>query len=198
MTLEVLPAHPQRSLDPLVEVGALNPIYRDHTAKGTADQGTVGAWPGTRGDRRKFIELRYELMPYLYTGIEEAVAHGASLDAARVLEYPQASVFYGDDRDFLFGSDFFVAPVTTEMADAEEISCRLATGTDFWTNTRLSSKESLACARGSTRCAYVRCRSYCAMQHGARPVKNRWAARVACLSSRQHARHDCRGTLYSR
>jgi len=36
------------------------------------------------------------------------------------LEYPQASEFMGDNRDFLFGRDFFVAPVTTEMADAEE------------------------------------------------------------------------------
>jgi len=41
MTLEVLPAPPSRSLDPLVRVGALNPIYRDHPPKARRP-GTVG------------------------------------------------------------------------------------------------------------------------------------------------------------
>src|SRR5258706_16347600 len=57
------------------------------------------------------------------------------------LEYPQDSDLYGNNRDFLFGRDFCVAPVTTEMADAEEISLPPGDWYDFWTNTRLSSKE---------------------------------------------------------
>src|SRR5207249_11424864 len=57
------------------------------------------------------------------------------------LEWPQASEVYRDDRDFLFGRDFFVAPVTTEMVDAEEISLPPSEWYDFWTNAKLSSKE---------------------------------------------------------
>src|SRR3989454_911185 len=86
-------------------------------------------------------EQRYELMPYLYTGIEESTRTGLPLMRPVFLEYPQASEFYGDNRDFLFGRDFFVAPVTTEMVDAEEISLPPGEWYDFWTNAKLSSKE---------------------------------------------------------
>jgi len=123
------------------EVGALNPIYRDHTAKGTADQEPWVHGPEHEAIRRKYIELRYELMPYLYTGIEEASRTGIPLMRPVFLEYPQASDFYGNNRDFLFGRDFFVAPVTTEMADAEEISLPPGEWYDFWRNVKLSSKE---------------------------------------------------------
>jgi alpha-glucosidase len=80
-------------------------------------------------------------MPYLYTGIEEASRTGLPLMRPVFLEYPQASEFYGDNRDFLFGRDFFVAPVTTDMIDAEEISLPPGEWYDFWTNAKLSSKE---------------------------------------------------------
>jgi len=125
------------------EVGALNPIYRDHTAKGTADQEPWVHGPEHEAIRRKYIELRYELMPYLYTGIEETSRTGLPLMRPVFLEYPQASEFYGDNRDFLFGRDFFVAPVTTEMADAEEVALPPGEWYDFWTNAKLSSKEKI-------------------------------------------------------
>jgi alpha-glucosidase len=123
------------------EVGALNPIYRDHTAKGTLDQEPWVHGPEHEAIRRKYIELRYELMPYLYTGIEEMSRTGLPLMRPVFLEYPQASDFYGDNRDFLFGRDFFVAPVTTDMVDAEEILLPPGEWYDFWTNSKLSSKE---------------------------------------------------------
>jgi len=125
------------------EVGALNPIYRDHTAKGTADQEPWVHGPEHEVIRRKYVELRYLLMPYLYTGIEEASRTGIPLMRPIFLEYPQAQEFYGDNRDFLFGRDFFVAPVTTEMVDAEEISLPPGDWYDFWTNTRLSSTDKI-------------------------------------------------------
>ena len=126
------------------EVGALNPIYRDHTAKGTADQEPWVHGPEHEAIRRRYMELRYMLMPYLYTGIEEASRTGLPLMRPVFLEYPHASDFYGDNRDFLFGRDFFAAPVTTEMVDAEEISFPPGEWYDFWTNTKLSSKEKLS------------------------------------------------------
>jgi len=125
------------------EVGALNPIYRDHTAKGTADQEPWVHGPEHEAIRRKYIELRYELMPYLYTGIEEASRTGLPLMRPVFIEYPQASDFYENNRDFLFGRDFFVAPVTTEMLDAEEVSLPPGEWYDFWTNTKVSSKEKI-------------------------------------------------------
>src|SRR6267378_4012355 len=181
------------------EVGALNPIYRDHTAKGTADQEPWVHGPEHEAIRRKFIELRYELMPYLYTGIEEASRTGLPLMRPVFLEYPQASGFYGDNRDFLFGSDFFVAPVTTEMADAEEISLPPGDWYDFWTNTRLSSKEKFSLRpRLDEMPLYVRAGAIVPMQPlvqrtGEKPNGPR-ELRVYLPASTPG--NDCRGTLY--
>jgi alpha-glucosidase len=181
------------------EVGALNPIYRDHTAKGTADQEPWVHGPEHEAIRRKYIELRYELMPYLYTGIEEASRTGIPLMRPVFLEYPQASEFYGDNRDFLFGRDFFVAPVTTEMVDAEEISLPPGEWYDFWTNTRLSSKEKFSLhPRLDEMPLYVRAGAIVPMQPlvqntGEKP-KEPLELRVYLPSS--DPGNDCRGTLY--
>ena len=181
------------------EVGALNPIYRDHTAKGTVDQEPWVHGPEHEAIRRKYIELRYELMPYLYTGIEEASRTGLPLMRPVFLEYPQASGFYGDDRDFLFGSDFFVAPVTTEMVDAEEISLPPGDWYDFWTNTRLSSKEKFSLRpRLDEMPLYVRAGAIVPMQplvqHTGEKPNGPLELRVYLPASTPG--NDCRGTLY--
>jgi len=181
------------------EVGALNPIYRDHTAKDTADQEPWVHGPEHEAIRRKYIELRYTLMPYLYSGIEESTRTGLPLMRPVFLEYPQASEFYGDNRDFLFGKDFFVAPVTTEMVDAEEISLPPGDWYDFWTNTKWSSKEKFALhPRLDEMPLYVRAGAIVPMQPLVQsteekpngPLKLRVYLPISASSG------DCRGTLY--
>jgi alpha-glucosidase len=181
------------------EVGALNPIYRDHTAKGTADQEPWVHGPEHEAIRRKFIELRYELMPYLYTGIEEASRTGLPLMRPVFLEYPQAAEFYGDNRDFLFGRDFFVAPVTTEMVDAEEISFPPGEWYDFWTNAKLSSKEKITLhPRLDEMPLYVRAGGIVPMQPLVQSTEEKPDGRLQLrvyLPDRTSS-GDCRGTLY--
>ena len=181
------------------EVGALNPIYRDHTAKGTADQEPWVHGPEHEAIRRKYIELRYELMPYLYTWIEEASRTGIPLMRPVFLEYPQASEFYGDNRDFLFGRDFFVAPVTTEMVDAEEISLPPGDWYDFWTNTKLSSKEKFSLRpRLDEMPLYVRAGAIVPMQPLVQSTEERpnGPLELRVYLPTATASNDCRGTLY--
>jgi alpha-glucosidase len=181
------------------EVGALNPIFRDHTSKGTADQEPWVHGPEHEAIRRKYIELRYELMPYLYTGIEEASRTGLPLMRPVFLEYPQASDFYWDNRDFLFGRDFFVAPITTEMVDAEEISLPPGEWYDFWTAAKLSSKEKIALhPRLDEMPLYVRAGAIVPMQ----PVvqytdeKPNGPLQLRVYLPNTASSKDCRGTLY--
>ncbi len=181
------------------EVGALNPIYRDHTAKGTADQEPWVHGPEHEAIRRKYIELRYVLMPYLYTGIEEASRTGLPLMRPVFLEYPQASDHYGNNRDFLFGRDFFVAPITTEMVDAEEISLPPGDWYDFWTNTKLSSKEKFSLhPRLDEMPLYVRAGAIVPMQPLVQSTEEKpngpLELRVYLPNSASNS--DCRGTLY--
>jgi alpha-glucosidase len=181
------------------EVGALNPIYRDHTAKGTADQEPWVHGPEHEAIRRKYIELRYALMPYLYTGIEEMSRTGLPLMRPVFLEYPQASEFYGDNRDFLFGRDFFVAPVTTDMVDAEEISLPPGEWYDFWTNTKLPSKDKFTLQpRLDEMPLYVRAGAIVPMQPIVQSTEEKpnGTLQLRVYLPNSAASGDCRGRLY--
>lgn len=176
------------------EVGALNPIYRDHTAKGTADQEPWVHGPEHEGIRKKYIELRYRLMPYLYTAIEETARTGIPLMRPLFLEYPQAAEFYGDDRDFLFGRDLFVAPVTTEMLDPEEITLPPGDWYDFWTGAKHPHSEKIQLRpRLDEMPLYVRAGAILPMQP---VVQNTGETPDGPLQLRVYPGMDCRGSLY--
>jgi alpha-glucosidase len=176
------------------EVGALNPIDRDHTAKGTADQEPWVHGPEHEAIRRKYIELRYRLMPYLYTGIEETARTGLPLMRPLFLEYPQAPEFYDDNRDFLFGRDLFVAPVTTEMVDAEDISFPPGEWYDFWTGAKHQYKEQIQLRpRLDEMPLYVRAGAILPMQS---VVQHTGETPEGPLQLRVYPGEDCRGSLY--
>jgi alpha-glucosidase len=178
------------------EVGAFNPIYRDHTAKDTADQEPWASGPEQESIRRRYIELRYRLMPYLYTGIEEATRTGIPMMRPLFLEYPQRTDFYKDNRDFLFGRDFFVAPVVTEMVDAEEVYLPPGDWYDFW-----SSEKHAASAlplrlhpKLEELPLYVRAGAIIPMQP---LVQSTQETPAGPLQLRVYPGDDCRGTLYA-
>jgi alpha-glucosidase len=126
------------------EVGAFNPIFRDHTEKGSLDQEPWVHGPEQEAIRRKYIALRYKLLPYIYTYVEEMSRIGIPLMRPVFFDYPQDENAYSDDHDFLFGPDLFVAPVTTERLDAEKIDLPPGDWYDFWTATKHSSKEEIS------------------------------------------------------
>ena len=176
------------------EVGALNPIDRDHTAKDTADQEPWVHGLEHEAIRRKYIELRYRLMPYLYTGIEEAARIGLPLMRPLFLEYPQATEFYDDNRDFLFGRDLFVAPVTTEMVDAEDISLPPGEWYDFWNGGKHQYKEKIQLRpRLDEMPLFVRAGAILPMQM---VVQHSGETPEGPLQLRVYPGEDCGGSLY--
>jgi alpha-glucosidase len=176
------------------EVGALNPIYRDHTAKGTADQEPWVHGPEQEAIRKKYIELRYRLLPYLYTAFEETSRTGIPLMRPLFLEYSQAAEFYGDDRDFLFGRDLFVAPVTTEMVDAEDITLPPGDWYDFWSGSKHEHNEKIQLRpRLDEMPLYVRAGAIVPMQP---VVQYTGETPDGPLQLRVYPGEDCSGSLY--
>jgi alpha-glucosidase len=176
------------------EVGAFNPIYRDHTAKGTADQEPWVHGPEHEAIRRRYIELRYQMLPYVYTSVEEMSRTGLPLMRPIFLDYPQAEDSYGNNRDFLFGPDLLVAPVVTEMVDAEDINLPPGDWYDFWTAERHASKEHLSLRpRLDEMPLYVRAGAIIPMQP---LVQHTGEKPNGPLELRVYAGENCRGSLY--
>jgi len=103
------------------QLGAFNPIFRSHAATDTRPHEPWSDGRAHERVRREAIELRYRLLPYLYTAAEENARTGMPIMRPVFLGYPAAEAFYGNDRDFLFGADLFVAPPVSEALDAHRV-----------------------------------------------------------------------------
>jgi alpha-glucosidase (family GH31 glycosyl hydrolase) len=86
---------------------------------------------------RKFLELRYRLLPYTYTLARECTQTGLPLMRALWLHHhddPRA-VSRGDQ--FLWGRDILVSPVVEKGAVSRRLYLPRGTWFDFWTEERL-------------------------------------------------------------
>lgn len=176
------------------EVGAFNPIYRDHTMKGSADQEPWVHGPEHEAIRRRYIEERYKLMPYIYTAVEETSRMGVPLMRPIFLEYPQAGAFYGEDREFLFGRDLLVAPVVDETLDAYEVRFPPGRWYDYWTGTAYKGETSVSVKPALAEMPlYVRGGAILPEQ----PVVQHTGEKPkGPLELRVYLGEDCRGSLY--
>jgi alpha-glucosidase len=181
------------------ELGAFNPIFRNHAAKGTADHEPWVNGPEQEAIRRKYIELRYKLLPYIYTVTEETTHTGIPIMRPVFLEYPHAEEFHGDDHDFLFGPDLFVAPVVTETTDAQGVFLPPGEWYDFWTLEKHTNKDQINLhPRMDEVPLYIRAGAIVPMQPlvqytGEKP-NGPLELRVYLPTST--AGNDCRGALY--
>jgi alpha-glucosidase (family GH31 glycosyl hydrolase) len=104
-----------------VEFGALSPMLRLHSTVENPNQGNARL-PWNYGRKgidlaRKFFQLRYRLLPYLYTCSREAYDTGMPLCRALYLEYPRDNEAYNHFDEYLLGEDLLVAPITAPAID---------------------------------------------------------------------------------
>ena len=100
-----------------LQSAVFTPFFRTHTAYGNPDQ---DPWSyGTRHEaaNRRAIELRYELLPHVYTVMEEASRTGIPAMRPLFLEFPDDPRTWDRDDAFLFGRDLLVAPVLRDGAE---------------------------------------------------------------------------------
>jgi len=127
-----------------LEVAAFHPIDRDHTAVGTNPQ---EPWEnGTAEDvslRRRYIEERYRLMPYLYTTAEEMSRTGVPIMRPLFLEFPHGAAD-GQPLDLSTGNAFMVGPNLLvaqspypDEVDDYQVALPPSSWYDYWTGSRI-------------------------------------------------------------
>lgn len=127
-----------------IELAAFQPIDRDHTAMGTNSQ---EPWEnGTPEDlnvRRRYIEERYRLLPYIYTTTEEMSRTGLPIIRPLFLEFSgEASgrqiIDPSVDNDFMLGPNLLVAqsPYPDEV-DNYSVALPPVGWYDYWTGARV-------------------------------------------------------------
>ncbi|HWB85835.1 MAG TPA: TIM-barrel domain-containing protein [Bryobacteraceae bacterium] len=85
---------------------------------------------------RKYLELRYRMLPYLYSAVREGSLTGMPVMRALWLHYPDdpAAVARGDE--YLWGRDVLVAPVVEQGAASRKLYLPRGAWYDFWTGER--------------------------------------------------------------
>lgn len=127
------------------EFGTFQPIDRDHTEKGTADQ---EPWVGGRRHediRRHFVEERYRLLPYIYTLADESSRTGLPMLRPLFLEFPDAfpdhhpiDIDLPASGEFMLGPDLLVTP-PPYPGETESYVAELPDDGwyDYWTGARI-------------------------------------------------------------
>jgi alpha-glucosidase len=125
------------------ELATFQPIDRNHTNKGSGDKEVWVHGPEQEAIRRRYIEERYRLLPYLYTAVEELSRTGLPVVRPLFLEFPSATkdlhpLDIDAGNEFLFGHDLLVAPSPfPEQPDSYELNLPPGAWYDYWTGARI-------------------------------------------------------------
>jgi len=92
---------------------------------------------------KKYSELRYQLMPYVYTLAWEARAGGLPLMRPLWLHYPNDERARAIGDQFLWGRDMLVAPVYKKGATSRDVYLPQGEWYDWWTNTKTNGGRTL-------------------------------------------------------
>lgn len=99
-----------------LEFGTFCPMMRSHGADAPREIYQFGQ----RGDRRydaieKYINLRYSLLPYIYSTSWQVSKNQYSMMRALMMDFPSDKNALNINDQFMFGGSFLVSPVTTPM-----------------------------------------------------------------------------------
>ena len=119
-----------------LQAGVFYPFMRTHTTFGTPDQEPWSYGVDYEAINRRAIELRYQLLPYIYGAMREASESGIPAMRPLFLDYPEDGATWGADDEFLFGSDLLVAPVLRAGLTERGVYLPKGEWYDFWTGKR--------------------------------------------------------------
>jgi alpha-glucosidase len=116
------------------EVSFLAPFCRNHKAIDGYDQEPWRFGKYYEDIIRKYLKLRYELLPFLYTTLEEAHRTGIPLFRPLLLNYQDDPNTYNIDDEFMIGGDLLVAPVMKPDVTRRLVYLPPGAWYDYWTN----------------------------------------------------------------
>ena len=125
------------------EYGVFQPIFRTH---GTRRYNEIWSY-GKQAEPilEKYLRLRYELLPYIYSLAHRSYETGAPYMRALFMDFPDDPKVAAMGDEYMFGPAFLVAPVTDQGQTSRSVY--LPAGADwynYWTNERLKGGQTIS------------------------------------------------------
>ena len=97
--------------------GCFMPIMRNHCSSPMESEiykfGEPGYW--AYDVQKDFVELRYRLLPYIYSLCGEATQNNGSIMRPFVMDFPKDKKAIRTDNEYMFGRNLLVMPVTDSL-----------------------------------------------------------------------------------
>jgi alpha-D-xyloside xylohydrolase len=98
------------------QFAAFTPLFRSH---GTGTPREIYQF-GKKGDwaydvQEEFINLRYRLLPYIYSSAWQVSAHSKLMMRALAMDFPHDKAVFNINNEYMFGASILVAPVTDSL-----------------------------------------------------------------------------------
>jgi alpha-D-xyloside xylohydrolase len=124
------------------QFGAFCPIFRIHGYQSETEMWKYG--PEVEKILRQYDELRYRLLPYIYSAAWDVTDRGETMMKALPLVYPNDRTFREVSDQFLFGDSLLINPVVKQGVTSRGVA--LPSGddwVDFWTGQRHRGGETI-------------------------------------------------------
>jgi alpha-glucosidase len=125
------------------QISFLAPFCRNHKNIDAYDQEPWRFGKYNEDIIRKYLKLRYRLLPFLYTTLEEAHRTGVPLFRPLMLNYQDDPNTYNLDDEFMIGDDLLVAPVMSPNVTERLVYLPKGVWYDYWTNKKYSGESTV-------------------------------------------------------
>src|SRR3989304_5618291 len=124
-----------------LQLGVFTPLMRAHSVINERNKEPWEFGPEFEAVNRATIELRYRLLPYIYSVMVQASQTGIPAMRPMASEYFEDPEYSWNETEFMFGDQLLVAPVLWEGTTTR--SLRLPDGAwyDFWTGKKYEGKS---------------------------------------------------------
>ena len=126
-----------------IQLGVFHPFCRTHSSGDHGDQEPWSFNEEVVDITRKFVELRYQLLPYLYTMFWEYINDGVPMLKPLVyFDQEDAQTHYRTD-EFIFGNQILVCPILEPNAIGRRVYLTKGNWYNYWTNELVSGGKEL-------------------------------------------------------
>jgi alpha-glucosidase len=177
------------------EIAAFTPVMRGHSAKDTPRAEPWVDGPEQLAIRRRFIEERYRLLPYLYAVAEESARTGDPVMRPTFYDYPQMqSASCDQSMAFTVGSDLLVAANPKPESPYAYDICLPGKGWyNYWTGVPLAGDRTGEAPKLDALPVFVRAGAIIAKQP---LVQGTSETPAGPLELHVYPGDDCRGEIY--
>ncbi|XP_071390650.1 sucrase-isomaltase, intestinal [Centroberyx affinis] len=125
-----------------MQVGAFYPFSRNHNAQGYKPQDPATFGPGSKlvESSKHYLNIRYTLLPYLYTLFYRAHTAGETVVRPVMHEFYSDSATWSVDRQFLWGKHLLITPVLDPGVDRVRAYIPDAVWYDYETMERVTAR----------------------------------------------------------